>query len=296
MAWIELRFQTIAEHSENLSSLLEELGALAVSLQDAGDQPIYEPSLEKTPVWDKVLITGLFEEQQDIQKVLAVVCTHFARVDYTVNVLDERDWEKVWMENFPPMSFGKRLQVVPSHHQTGPSLHCLVLDPGLAFGTGKHPTTALCLRWLDEHIMGQEILIDYGCGSGILGMAALKLGAHQVLAVDHDPQAIQATQQNAHRNGLSKEQLYSLFPKQLPLTFKADILIANILANPLIELAESFANHLKADGKIVLSGILREQTDMLLAAYSPWFNVTHIEHLEEWSRLDAIKKSRTTRP
>ncbi len=290
MAWVELTFLANAQDADYLSTLLNINGALAVTLQDAGDQPIYEPKLDELPVWESVLITGLYDEKNDIKKVIALTNAQFPELKYTIKPLQEQDWEQVWMQDFIPMQFGERLWVIPSYQKHEASKYHVILDPGLAFGTGKHPTTELCLRWLDKNINGQEVVMDYGCGSGILGIAAIKLGAQKVFAVDHDHQAIIATRENAKNNQLSSNQIETFYPQQLTHNQRASILVANILANPLIELAEEFANRLTHKGRILLSGILREQTNQLLEAYDPWFEKTHIESQEDWVCISGVKK------
>lgn len=290
MAWVELTLLASAQDTDYLSTLLNINGALAVTLQDAGDQPIYEPKLDELPVWESVLITGLYDEKNDIKKVIALTNAQFPELKYTIKPLQEQDWERVWMQDFIPMQFGERLWVIPSYQKHEASKYHVILDQGLAFGTGKHPTTELCLKWLDKNINGQEVVMDYGCGSGILGIAAIKLGAQKVFAVDHDHQAIIATRENAKNNQLSSSQIETFYPQQLTHNQRASILVANILANPLIELAEEFANRLTHKGRILLSGILREQTNQLLEAYDPWFEITHIESQEDWVCISGVKK------
>lgn len=288
MTWVELKIQTKANKVELLSNFLTEIGALAVTTEDAGDQPLYELPPGATSLWDEVTITGLFDEHANVQVILASISSEFPEMVPVVNELDDRDWERTWMDDFHPMQFGSRLFVVPSYHEEVFSSHQMVLDPGLAFGTGKHPTTALCLKWLDQHIQDQEVVIDYGCGSGILAIAAVKLGAKQVFAIDHDPQALIATDENAKRNGLTTHQIVALSPDQF-VPQRAELLIANILANPLIELAESFSHMLNTKGKIILSGILSHQTTMVIEAYQPFFEIVNVEQQEEWVRIDGYK-------
>jgi ribosomal protein L11 methyltransferase len=286
MAWIEVKFQTVAKIAEYLEAVLESQGALAITLQDAADQPIYEPEIGSTPIWDEVVVTGLFDESSDMQKITALILNEFPNIIYKVNNLEDQEWQRTWMQDFLPMQFGERLWIIPSYQTQEYSSFHVILDPGLAFGTGKHPTTALCLRWLDKNIQGGETVIDYGCGSGILAIAALKVGAQKVYAVDHDPQAIHATLENADRNSIPQESIVTLYPKELTQAHQADVLIANILANPLIELVTTFAAHLKNGGHLVLSGILKEQLDLILEAYQPHFTLEKIEQQEDWLRID----------
>jgi ribosomal protein L11 methyltransferase len=288
MTWIELKYTTTASQADALSEALTELGALAVTTQDAGDQPLYEPDPETTPTWDQIIITGLFEAKQNIESTLSAIQSEFPDLQPTCSQLAEADWQNSWMQDFQPMNFGKRLSVIPSYEKRELSSHQIIFDPGMAFGTGKHPTTALCLNWLDSHITDQKVLIDYGCGSGILGIAALKLGVQTVYAVDHDPQAIIATHQNGQKNGFSTQQLITLEPTELEPNM-ADIIMANILANPLIELAQQFHTWLAPKGSVILSGILEGQANDVIQAYETYFKILKVEQLEEWVRIDGVK-------
>jgi ribosomal protein L11 methyltransferase len=289
MAWIEIKVKTMLKHVEALSALLTELGALAITTQDAGDQPLYEPSKEALPLWENHILIGLFDDStRNLDEILLTLLIHFPQYKFEINSVPDLEWTRVWMEDLHPMQFGKRLFVVPSFKNEQLCANQVVLDPGLAFGTGKHPTTALCLQWLDEHIAGGEMLVDYGCGSGILAIAALKLGAKKAYAIDNDPQAILATQENAKKNEICETQLTTLFPENLEIAH-ADILIANILANPLIEFASKFADILVAGGKLALSGILENRADDVVNAYQPFFTINHIEKFKGWVRIDAYK-------
>lgn len=290
MTWLQIKFQVSAQESEKLIDLLDGKGALAVTLQDAGNQPLYEPTPGTVLIWDNVFVTALFEVNTDIQKIIATLQHHFhTPLHYSLHYLEEQDWEQTWMNDFQSMKFGERLRIVPSYQKSSaPSPYEVILDPGLAFGTGTHPTTALCLEWLDKNINEPFTVIDYGCGSGILGIAAIKLGASVVYAVDNDPQAITATQNNAAQNNLSSSELLTLFPEQVN-EIRADVLIANILANPLLELSSHFAKLVKQGGRIVLSGILLEQATRIIEAYQQWFRIQEVVKKEEWVRIDGIK-------
>jgi len=298
MNWLQLTFQldaaANADSSEQLSELLTEMGSSAVTIQDAEDQPIYEPPPGATPLWQALLVTGLFEEGVDLDKILDAVKQSLGELpEHQVKVLEDQDWVRSWMDDFQPMRFGQRLWICPSWHQApDPDAVNILLDPGLAFGTGTHPTTALCLEWLDQNQQTDELVIDYGCGSGILAIAALKLGARHVHAVDLDYQAIQATQDNAEKNGqLEKLNTYTpdTFYKQNT-NLQCDLLLANILAGPLVELAEQLAALVKSNGQIVLSGILAEQSQKIVQAYSPWFDLDPIQQKEDWIRVTGTKR------
>lgn len=289
MVWIEIKVQTTSDNATPLSDVLTELGALAVTTEDAGDQPLYEPDPEMAPLWDEVIITGLFDENINQRIILSVITQKYPWLTPKIKQVDDKDWERAWMDDFKPMRFGERLWIIPSHEAQTIQPNQVALDPGLAFGTGKHPTTALCLQWLDQYIHHNEMVIDYGCGSGILGIAALKLGAQKVYAIDHDPQAIIATRSNAEKNKLNDQQIVTLYPNQLPLNLLPDILIANILANPLIDLAATFSKLLPSKSKIVLSGVLAEQAKNVVTAYQDDFEIIRVEQLEDWVRIDGYK-------
>jgi ribosomal protein L11 methyltransferase len=208
---------------------------------------------------------------------------------YKIELLEDKDWEREWMDNFHPMKFGERLWVCPSWKPV-PDENAVnvMLDPGLAFGTGTHPTTALCLAWLDSQNLQDKIVIDFGCGSGILAIAALKLGAKRVIGIDIDPQAITASRDNAQRNNVS-EQLELYLPADLPTGVVADVLVANILAGPLRELSTNIEAVVKENGLLALSGILQQQADELVEVYSQWFKMDKPEIKDEWARLSGIK-------
>lgn len=288
MPWLEIHINTVAEHAKMLEEELFVLGAEAVTMQDAGDQPIYEPALHESSLWQETTVIGLFAHDQDSDPIIHSLKQHQANQEiknFYVKHLADQDWVRASLKNFQPLQFGKRLWVCPSWHTPpNPNSVNVILDPGLAFGTGTHETTHLCLEWLEQHIQSQSCLIDYGCGSGILGIAALKLGAKHVIAVDHDSQALEATRHNAERNGLSTLQLETLLPSQ-PIPQKADILIANILAKPLIDLSYLFSSLLKPHGEILLSGILRDQVEEVVKAYQPWFNLKESTFKNEWACL-----------
>ncbi|EKD54029.1 MAG: hypothetical protein ACD_60C00128G0005 [uncultured bacterium] len=292
MSLIELHVETNVEHADALSDQLTLLGAHAITFQDAGDQPLYEPKPGALDLWPTLKMIGLFDETLSVEAILAFLkeqqrSEHIK--EFSIKKIVDQDWERACLESFKPMPFGKRLWICPSW-QTPPDPLAvnLILDPGLAFGTGTHPTTSLCLTWLEQHIQPQQSVIDYGCGSGILGLAALKLGAKKVIAVDHDTQALEATQKNAARNHMTPKQLITCLPRDLPTPLKADLLIANILARPLIELAESFAS--MTTHQLLLSGILYEQIDSIISAYSTWFKQIESIRQDEWAALYFMKK------
>ena len=288
MAWVQISFQSTKDTANLLSDALTEAGALSVTLQDAKDQPLLEPGVGETPIWDQVVVTGLFAENTDEQVILDKISRQLPESKlppHQTSALEEKAWEREWMKEFHPMRFGQRTWVCPSWLPVPePDAVNILLDPGLAFGTGTHPTTALCLEWLDQHICSGETVIDFGCGSGILGIAAAKLGAAEIWAVDNDPQALTATQENARNN--SVQSVIHCLDTDQSLDLKADILLANILANPLISLESLFKNLLKPNGVAILSGILIEQRESVIEAYEPDFTLAGGADQGDWSRLD----------
>lgn len=267
MSWIQLYTDVPKKYAEGLSDALEAIGSLAITLTDAADTPIFEPPIGSTPIWADTRVMGLFEASRDTDQLLALLAARWPQVaDYPIKMdaLEDKDWVREWMDQFQPVQFGNRLWVVPSWI-TPPEADGinLMLDPGLAFGTGDHPTTALCLTWLAEHNLTGKQLVDFGCGSGILACAAAKLGAAQVIGTDIDPQALRASAQNAAQNRVSLD-LY--LPEAMP-SISADVVIANILFNPLLSLAEQLVSMVKTDGLLVMSGILIEQAAPLIAHY-----------------------------
>lgn len=291
MPWLQLTFYSTKDDAEALADLLSEAGAAAVTMQDAADQPLYEPPPGATPLWQLTNVVGLFDAGFSTDAIISQLKAQWPSElpEYRSEELEDQDWERAWMDDFKPMRFGKRLWIVPSWHeapqQDGVNIH---LDPGLAFGTGTHPTTRLCLEWLDAHDVSGKPVIDYGCGSGILAIAAALLGASSVLAVDNDPQALVATLDNANRNHVS-ERISAWLPREAPET-PAPVLLANILAGPLLTLAPRLAARVSCGGEIVLSGILPEQAAEVSAHYSTWFTMRPpVEH-EGWIRLEGTKR------
>jgi len=287
MPWLQIILETDADVVDQISDGLFAVGAVSVTLQDAKEQPLYEPVLNTTPVWKRTRVIGLFDGDADIQRLQSQLQ---AMPPYRIEILADQEWTRVWMDDFHPMRFGERVWICPSW-QTPPAPQAvnILLDPGLAFGTGTHTTTALCLEWLDQqNDFSGKTLIDYGCGSGILGIAAAKLGADCVWAVDNDPQALLATIENAKKNGVAAL-IRPVLPEQLP-DLKADAIVANILAAPLINLATAFIGCLNVGAPLVLSGILREQCDNVKAAYAPGFGFAEVVERDSWLRVVAIRK------
>lgn len=292
MPWLQLIIQTQQSHVESLSDTLLEQGALSVTFQDAADQPLFEPPPGETPLWSDTLITGLFDAGEDLEQISRHIRQQAAGhiVAMRSEILEDKDWVREWMENYHPMQFGDNLWIVPSH-RTAPEPEAvnILLDPGLAFGTGTHPTTAMCLQWLADQDLQGKTVIDYGCGSGILAIAAAKLGAHDILAIDNDPQALLATQNNAEKNEV--RQYIRCHGIQTPIEIHCDLLLANILAGPLIQLAPLFADLVKPGGELVLSGILADQARLVMDAYTTWFEINSTTQQGDWMRLTGKRRA-----
>ncbi|WP_134057620.1 50S ribosomal protein L11 methyltransferase [Rheinheimera aquimaris] len=293
MPWIQLRVTTTEEKAEQVSDMLIGWGAQAVSFLDAHDTPIYEPMPGEVIYWTNTVVVGLFDAEHPMDKVvnqLKQVSFFKGEPDFKLEQLEDKDWEREWMDNFHPIKFGKRLWVCPSWRDIpDPTAVNVMLDPGLAFGTGTHPTTALCMQWLDATIQPEQTVVDFGCGSGILGIAALKLGANRVIGVDIDPQAIEASTANAKRNSV-EGQIELYLPKDQPKDFQADVVVANILAGPLAELKDVISAYVKPGGLLALSGILESQAQSVMAAYSDEFSFDPIAVQDEWVRLSGCKR------
>ncbi len=284
MAWIQISFVVEQDRVPLLEAALENTGALAVTLGDAADEPQFEPSPGTIPLWHQVQLTALYPDQPQALAT-ALILSRFLAVHLSAEPrlerIEDRIWEQAWLDDFAPARFGQRLWICPRGQSAeDPDAVVVELDPGLAFGTGHHPTTALCLRWLDGADLEGKTIIDYGCGSGVLAIAALRLGAIRAVAVDHDPQALEATQANAEHNAVA-DRLLCCPPEKMPET-PADLLLANILAGPLIELAARLVALVRAGGHIALAGILHDQGPQITAAYAPWFKLDTPRTLDEW--------------
>ncbi|MDE1483272.1 50S ribosomal protein L11 methyltransferase [Xenorhabdus bovienii] len=293
MPWIQLRLNTTGQQAEALGDELMESGAVSVTFQDSHDTPIFEPLPGETRLWGDTDVIGLYDAEMDMKAVvgqLEQVPQLGKGFLHKIEQLEDKDWEREWMDNFHPMCFGNRLWICPSWREVPePDAVNVMLDPGLAFGTGTHPTTSLCLQWLDGLDLTGKTVIDFGCGSGILAIAALKLGAKQAIGIDIDPQAIQASRDNAERNGVSA-QLTLYLSKDQPADLKCDIVIANILAGPLRELAPIIGSLPKSGGLLGLSGVLASQAEGVAQAYNNEFIIDPIAEQEEWCRITGIKK------
>ena len=291
MAWLQLIIPTNDSQADQLSDTLMEQGAVSVTLQDMQDQPMLEPAIGTTPMWSQTRAVGLFDANQDLKQIIKNVEQQL-RInisDWKGEPLEDKDWVRAWMDNFKPMQFGEKLWVVPSNFKPPqPEAANILLDPGLAFGTGTHPTTSMCLEWLDANPPTGKDIIDFGCGSGILAIGAILLGAKYADAIDLDPQALLATIDNAEKNNVSHN-----IKTYLPNQFKnktTPLLLANILASPLIELSSYFADLTETKGQIVLSGILAEQAEEVLAAYKTYFDIQLWKQQDDWVCLAGVRK------
>lgn len=294
MPWQELRIQTDSRHAEALSDALFDLGALSVSIEDAAagteeERPIFgEPGEPVEQLWDNSVVLALLEADHDADLMAAAAADRIkiAKPSYTIVIVEEQDWVRATQAQFDPIQVSERLWITPTWHEATPDAINIALDPGLAFGTGSHPTTWLCLQWLDEQLQGEESVLDYGCGSGILAIAAKLLGAGRVDGVDVDAQAMIASRQNAEQNHV--EAAFFL-PDAAPEAVY-DVVVANILTNPLKMLAPLLASRCRSGGRLVLSGILAEQADEVIAIYAQWFELIVSGSREGWVRLAGVRR------
>ena len=290
MAWLQLIIPTNETEADKLSDALMDQGAVSVTLQDMQDQPMLEPAIGTTPMWSQTRAVGLFDANVDLSKIIIQVeqQLRIKITDWKGEPLEDKDWVRAWMDNFKPMQFGEKLWVVPSTYEPPQADAAnILLDPGLAFGTGTHPTTSMCLEWLDANPPTDKEIIDFGCGSGILAIGAILLGAKHAEAIDLDPQALLATIDNAEKNNVSKN-IKTYLPNQFENT-TTPLLLANILASPLIELAPYFAELTESGGQIVLSGILAEQAENVLDAYKENFDIQIWKQQDDWICLAGKK-------
>jgi ribosomal protein L11 methyltransferase len=295
MGWQSVSFLTDASHAEPLCDALIEAGALSASIEDADagtpdEQPQFgEPGSVNSPGWTHSRVLALLEADADVAALLAAAVAEIGLLEvpaYTVEAVAEQNWVQLTQSQFDPIRVSDRLWIVPSWHESpDPAAINLILDPGMAFGTGSHPTTRLCLEWLERHVTADSSLLDYGCGSGILAIAAARLGAGRVAGVDIDPQAVESARANAERNGVS-----AVFADSAqPVAGEYDLVVANILSNPLRVLAPAICAHVRSGGKLALSGILREQAEEIIGIYAQWLPMTVADTREDWVCLSGVK-------
>jgi ribosomal protein L11 methyltransferase len=298
MPWLELSLTVRAEQQPRVEEALDDLGSLSITLRDANaetadEQAIFEPGVGELPLWPTITLNALFDadiDRRGLSEALSELLPWLEPDQLSFRDVADEDWERAWMDQFKPMSFGRRLWIYPWNiaPPDDDALAIVQLDPGLAFGSGTHPTTALCLEWLDSLDLGGKRVIDFGCGSGILAIAALKLGAASAVGVDNDPQALIASADNAERNQVADR--LALF---LPDDFAgepADVFVANILAGPLGELAPTFAALATPGAPFALSGILQGQQEELLARYAEWFDGLRVDVREDWVRISGQRR------
>jgi ribosomal protein L11 methyltransferase len=286
----ELTLELAAEFVPSAEAFLELAGAESIELRDAGDAPVLEPAPETTPLWPSVRLRAVFPAETRLDDVCELLRGACRATEVELGPLQDADWQKAIRQVFDARSFGRRLWLAPADDVAVPAGRCGVrLHMGLAFGTGEHPTTALCLDWLDTHVGEGATILDYGCGSGVLAIAALALGASHAWATDNEPQALEATRANAELNGVTRR-LTILAPEQLP-ALGADIVAANILADPLVALAPRLAAHARPGGALVLSGILASQAPRVISAYEPHFTKFSRNARDGWVRLTGVRRA-----
>jgi len=303
MPWLELSLTVRAAQQPAVEDALNDLGALSITLQDADaqtpdEQAIFEPGVGELPLWPTITLNALFDEHIDrrgLIETLGELLPWLEPDQLLFRDVADQNWERAWMDQYQPMPFGRRLWIYPwnieppAHSENGDDAPVVVrLDPGLAFGSGTHPTTALCLEWLDGLDLAGKTVIDYGCGSGILAIAALKLGAASAVGIDNDPQALTASADNAQRNGVAER--LALYLPQDAGAKPADVFLANILAGPLLELASTFAAAAKPRAPFAISGILAGQQDELLRHYAQWFDELRVDRREDWMRISGRRR------
>ena len=297
MSWRQFVMKLDALDADAVETVLLQLGASSVSLTDGGDNPVLEPGPGETPLWADTTITGLFPADVNpdrIRKALLLAFNLASLPENHVEELEERVWEREWLKDFGPMQFGRRLWICPTGSEVSAADAVVVdLDPGLAFGTGTHATTALCLEWLDDLPLAGKSLLDYGCGSGVLAIAGLKLGCTSAVAMDIDPQAVIATRQNAADNAVADQIRVVGSAEEIPGQY--DVVVANILAGPLVEFAESITLNVGGHGMLALSGVLCEQATDVMAAFEPWIDFDEPVFREQdgqiWSRLNGKRRA-----
>ncbi|WP_407304272.1 50S ribosomal protein L11 methyltransferase [Acinetobacter sp.] len=299
MKWLQIHITVDQAQVDFTETLLNSLGAVSVTLDDAENQDLLEPLPGETPLWNKVIVTGIYAQEEgeeiDVDALTTFISAQMPEVPLRYEFLEDQEWERTWMDAYEPIQIGEKFWIVPEWMEA-PDADAvnIKLDPGLAFGTGNHASTFLCLQWLGQTDVKDKIVIDYGCGSGILGVAALLLGAKKVYATDIDPQAVLATQQNAELNGVLGN-LFVGLPNEFNEEFKAqkaDVFVANILAGPLMALAPEFATLVKSEGEFALAGILEEQVADVSSVYSEFFDILQVEKREEhWCRISGKRQN-----
>ncbi|OAL79677.1 ribosomal protein L11 methyltransferase [Acinetobacter sp. SFB] len=299
MKWLQIHITVDQAQVDFTETLLSSLGAVSVTLDDAENQDLLEPLPGETPLWNKVIVTGIYAQEEgeeiDVDALTTFITAQMPEAPLRHEFMEDQEWERTWMDAYEPIQIGEKYWIVPEWMEA-PEADAvnIKLDPGLAFGTGNHASTFLCLQWLGKTDLKDKIVIDYGCGSGILGVAALLFGAKKVYATDIDPQAVLATKQNAELNGVLGN-LFVGLPDEFNEEFKAqkaDVFVANILAGPLMALAPEFATLVKSEGEFALAGILEEQVADVSSVYSEFFDILQVEKREEhWCRISGKRQN-----
>lgn len=306
MPFLELTLHCTEATQPRYENALDDVGALAVTLLDAdadtsNERAILEPGVGETPLWNDLVLSALFPADTNALALLAALEAFDPGLEWSTasfRAVQDEDWERAWLDQFQPMAFGDRTWIVPWNHELPEAAQAadaavVRLDPGLAFGSGTHPTTALCLRWLDrlatEGALAGQTVLDFGCGSGILALAALKLGAAKAVGVDNDPQAVLATGDNAERNALQERMQVYLPADEPQATYP--VVVANILASALDALADVLATRVAPGGRIALSGILHGQEDELLVRYAAWFEQLEVARDDDWMRITGVRRA-----
>ena len=298
MKWLQIHITVEQAQVDFTETLLSSLGAVSVTLDDAENQDLLEPLPGETPLWNKVIVTGIYAQEEgeeiDVDALMTFITAQMPDVPHRYEFMEDQEWERTWMDAYEPIQIAEKYWIVPEWMEA-PEADAvnIKLDPGLAFGTGNHASTFLCLQWLGQTDVKDKIVIDYGCGSGILGVAALLLGAKKVYTTDIDPQAVLATKQNAELNGVL-ENLYVGLPEEFNVALKnekADVFVANILAGPLMMLAKEFSTLIKSDGEFALAGVIEEQVADVSSVYSEFFDIVGVEKRDEnWCRISGSRK------
>ena len=287
----QIEFNIAKDDLAETEKILESYQPLSISIQGFGEEKIYEPLPGEMPIWEKIRVKAMYQNMKNLSDLEKKIInkTNIKILDNKViKAIGKKDWQEEWIQSSKPMRFGEKLWIYPDHLIDNlEGKVCVNLNPGLAFGTGSHPTTRLCLEWLEKSNLDQKSVLDYGCGSGILGISAIKLGAKSVTAIDLDPQAVIASKNNAEKNHVQQEIKITDNNKKIEKNF--NIIVANILAKPLIELAPYFYKKLNQDGVICLSGILEGQINIIKDAYLKYFNLSEIKIKDGWVMMSGIK-------
>ncbi|MCP4000643.1 MAG: 50S ribosomal protein L11 methyltransferase [Gammaproteobacteria bacterium] len=292
MAWVQLETNLGARESDSIEILLEELGAVAITLKDAGNHPLLEPALGETPMWPTIILTALFPEDISEASLINALSDHFRPNQLKFTHIQDQNWQANFEHSLKPRCFGRRLWVMPDSNEPRPTNSvAITLSPGLAFGSGEHPTTAMCLNWLDSLDLHNAQVLDFGCGSGVLGLAAAALGAKSVLMTDIDPQALTAARKNTEKNKL-QDKVHIELAARIGGSVQYDTLLANILSGTLIELGPNLNRLMRPGARMAITGILASQAEQVCTAWSGWANMSIGNQINEWVLLTGTKQGK----